>query len=120
MTLHLTCWSFFWGLETPRVLLDALGTQGHLGATLRGVKIFKIMFMFIYLFSSYGTLDILLDVLGALDNAIGVPRLLTFIFSFSFFGLGLDNLSVMLQTLGVMPGVPNVLFGLPDVLLNTS
>jgi hypothetical protein len=80
MTLHLTCWSFFWGIETPRVLPGALGTQGHLGATLRGVKLFKIMFMFIYLFSSYGTLDILLDALGAFDNAMGVPRLLTFIF----------------------------------------
>jgi hypothetical protein len=85
MTLHLTCWSFFWGLETCRVLPGALGTQGHLGATMRGVIIFKIMFMFIYLFWSYGTLDILVDAFGALDNAMGVPGLLTFIFIFIYF-----------------------------------
>ncbi len=71
-------------------------------------------------FSSYGTLDILLDPLGALDNAMGVPEFLTFLFIYFFFGLGLDNLSVMPQTLGVMPGAPNVLFGLPDVFPNTA
>ncbi len=46
--------------------------------------------------------------------------LFLFIYSFSFVGLGLDNLSVMLETLGVMSGAPNVLFGRPDVHLNTS
>ncbi len=76
--------------------------------------------MFIFIFSSYGTLDILLDSLGALDNAMGGPGFLTFLFIYLFFGLGLNNLSVMPQTLGVMPGAPNVLFGLPDVFLNTS
>jgi len=91
-----------------------------LGSDLRGVKFFKIMFMFILFFSSYGTLDILLDALGALDNAMGVPGFLTFLFLYLFFGLGLDNLSVMPQILGVMPGAPNVLFGLPDLFLNTS
>jgi hypothetical protein len=82
MTLHLTCWSFFWGLETHRVLPSALGRQGRLGGTLRGFKFFKIMFMFILFFLSYDTLDILLDSLGALDNQMGVSGLLTFIFIF--------------------------------------
>jgi len=111
---------FFWSLDTPRVLPGALGTQGHLGVVLRGVNFLKIMFMFIFIFSSYGTLDILLDSLGVLDNAMGGPGFLTFLFIYLFFGLGLNNLSVMPQTLGVMPGAPNVLFGLPDVFLNTS
>jgi len=101
-------------------LPGALGTQGHLGVVLRGVNFLKIMFMFIFIFSSYGTLDILLDSLGVLDNAMGGPGFLTFLFIYLFFGLGLNNLSVMPQTLGVMPGAPNVLFGLPDVFLNTS
>jgi hypothetical protein len=61
-------------------LHGALGTQGRLGVMLRGVKFFLIMFMFILFFSSYGTLDILLDALGALDNAMGVPGFLTFLF----------------------------------------
>jgi hypothetical protein len=61
-------------------LPSALGTQGCLGAMLRGVKFFLVMFMFILFFSSYGTLDILLDALGALDNPMGVPGFLTFLF----------------------------------------
>jgi hypothetical protein len=43
------------------------------------------MFIFILFFLSYGTLDILLDALGALDNAMGVLGLLTFIFIFIYF-----------------------------------
>jgi hypothetical protein len=85
MTLHLTCWSFFWGLETHRVLPGALGTQQRLAVTVRGVNFLKIRFMFILFFSSYGTLDILLDSLGALDNQMGVSGLLTFIFIFIYF-----------------------------------
>jgi hypothetical protein len=45
---------------------------------LRGVKIFLMTFMFIVFFLSCSTLDILLDVIGALDNAMGVPGFLTF------------------------------------------
>jgi hypothetical protein len=41
--------------------------------------------MFIHLLLSYGTLDILLDALGALDNAMVVTGLLTFIFIFIYF-----------------------------------
>jgi hypothetical protein len=63
---------------------------------------FLVMFMFILFFSSYGTLDILLDALDALDNPMGGPGFLTFHFIYLFIGLGLDNLSIMPQTLGVL------------------
>jgi hypothetical protein len=47
---HVGLWSFFWSLDTSIVLPGALGTQGRLGAMLRGIKKNLITFMFILFF----------------------------------------------------------------------
>jgi hypothetical protein len=77
-------WSFF-GVLILLKFCPVLLAHKDAWEMLRGVKIFLMTFMFIVFFLSCSTLDILLDVIGALDNAMGVPGFLTFLFFYFFY-----------------------------------